>query len=129
VPTLRDVLDLVGGRVPLLVEPKSTVLWPALERAVLAALDGYAGDVAIQSFKRRTVLAIGRSDAPHAVGHLWHRAGLLPTPGLRVAFLGCHVDALPSRAVRRMAARLLPPIQIGGGVCHGLGKIDTRSSL
>ena len=101
VPTLREVLDLVEGRVPLLVELKSTVLWPALERAVLAALDGYAGDVAIQSFKRRTVRAIGRSDAPHAVGHLWHRHGPLPTPGLRTGFLGCHVDALPSRAVRR----------------------------
>ena len=25
----------------------------------------------------------------------------MPTPGLRAAFLGCHVDALPSRAVRR----------------------------
>ena len=37
---------------------------------MLAALDGYAGEVAIQSFKRRTVRALGRSDAPHAVGHL-----------------------------------------------------------
>jgi len=61
VPTLREVLDLVGGRVPLLVELKSSVLWPALERAALAALDGYAGDVAIQSFKRRTVRAIGNA--------------------------------------------------------------------
>jgi glycerophosphoryl diester phosphodiesterase len=100
VPTLREVLELVDGRVPLLVELKSTVLWPALERAALAALDGYAGDVAIQSFKRRTVRAIGRSDAPHAVGHLWHRHGV-PTPVVRASFLGCHVDALPSRAVRR----------------------------
>jgi glycerophosphoryl diester phosphodiesterase len=100
VPTLREVLELVDGRVPLLVELKSTLLWPALERAVLAALDGYAGDVAIQSFKRRTVRAMGRSDAPHAVGHLWHRHGM-PAPGVRAGFLGCHVDALPSRAVRR----------------------------
>jgi glycerophosphoryl diester phosphodiesterase len=100
VPTLREVLELVDGRVPLLVELKSTVLWPALERAALTALDGYAGDVAIQSFKRRTVRAIGRSDAPHAVGHLRHRHGV-PRPGVRAEFLGCHVDALPSRAVRR----------------------------
>ena len=35
----------------------------------------------------------------------------------------------PSRAVRFCAASLLPPIQMGGGVCHGLGKTVTRSSL
>jgi glycerophosphoryl diester phosphodiesterase len=100
VPLLREVLDLVAGRVPLLVEPKPTLLWPALEREVTRALDGYAGELAIQSFKRRTVLALGRSDAPHAVGHLVRRGGVT-AGGVRAAFLGCHVDALPSRGVRR----------------------------
>jgi glycerophosphoryl diester phosphodiesterase len=100
VPMLREVLDLVGGRVPLLIELKSSVLWPALERAVLEALDGYAGEVAIQSFKRRTLRELERQGAPHAVGHLWRRLGR-PAGGVEPAFLGCHVDALPSRAVRR----------------------------
>jgi glycerophosphoryl diester phosphodiesterase len=100
VPLLREVLDVVDGRVPLLVELKSSLLWPALERAVIEALDGYAGDIAIQSFKRRTVRALDRSDAPHAVGHLWPRLGV-PATGVRAGFHGCHVDALPSRAVRR----------------------------
>lgn len=100
VPLLREVLDLVHGRVPLLVELKPTLLWPALERAVTQALNGYAGEVAVQSFKRRTVLALGRSDAPHAVGHLVRRSPLTAA-GVRAAFLGCHVDALPNRVVRR----------------------------
>ena len=39
------------------------------------------------------------------------------------------IQPSPTRAVRLMAASLLPPIQMGGGVCQGLGKIVTRSSL
>ena len=100
VPLLREVLDVVHGRVPLLVELKPTLIWPALERAVTRALDGYAGELAIQSFKRRTVRALDRSDAPHAVGHLVRRGGVAAS-GVRAAFLGAHIDALPSRAVRR----------------------------
>jgi glycerophosphoryl diester phosphodiesterase len=101
VPLLRDVLDLVDGRVPLLIELKSSVLWPALERAVLAALHGYHGDVAIQSFKRRALRTLDRCDAPHAIGHLRRRGTLPAPPGVRTAFLGCHVDAVAGRAVRR----------------------------
>ena len=43
------MLRLVAGRVPLLIELKSSPLWPALERAVLDALHGYEGELAIQS--------------------------------------------------------------------------------
>jgi glycerophosphoryl diester phosphodiesterase len=99
VPLLREVLELVGGRVPLLVELKAGAPPAALERAVLEALDGYAGEVAIQSFKLRTVRELDRSEAPHAVGHLWRRRTV--APGDRVAFVGCHVDGVPRRAVRR----------------------------
>lgn len=100
VPLLRDVLELVGGRVPLLVELKAGAPPSALERAVLQALDGYAGDVAIQSFELRTVRELDRAEPPHAIGHLWHRH-MLPTTGSRVAFVGCHVDGVPRRAIRR----------------------------
>src|SRR4051794_26055161 len=57
VPLLAEVLELVGGRVPLLVELKSGAPAATLERAVLRVLDGYPGEVAIQSFKLRTVRA------------------------------------------------------------------------
>src|SRR4051794_22662875 len=100
VPLLGEVLELVGGRVPLLIELKSGAPPTALERAVLAALDGYAGDVAIQSFKLRTVRELDRCEPPHAIGHLWHRR-TVPAAGDRVAFVGCHMDGLPRRAVRR----------------------------
>jgi glycerophosphoryl diester phosphodiesterase len=98
VPLLRDVLELVDGRVPLLVEVKAGAPYPALERAVLGALDCYAGEVAIQSFKPRMLRELDRAEAPHAIGHLWRRRAPLAT-GPRIAFLGCHLDGLSSRAV------------------------------
>jgi len=100
VPLLREVLELVDGRVPLLVELKAGVPGAPLERTVLDALDGYGGEVAIQSFKRRTLRELDRAEAPHAIGHLRRRRSPLAT-GPRIAFFGCHVDGLSTRAVRR----------------------------
>ncbi|HEX9887853.1 MAG TPA: glycerophosphodiester phosphodiesterase family protein [Nitriliruptorales bacterium] len=56
VPTLGDVLDLVGGRVPVMVELKSfdRRVGP-LERAVLDRISGYRGGVAVASFNPATV--------------------------------------------------------------------------
>jgi glycerophosphoryl diester phosphodiesterase len=100
VPLLRDVLALVGGRVPLLIELKPCALGPVLERAVLRALWRYRGEVAIQSFRRRSVKHLGRVDAPHAVGHLWRRV-YVHGARVRPAFYGCHVAAAGRAAVRR----------------------------
>lgn len=66
IPTLREVLGLVGGRVPLLLELKeqSRVMGPvdgALERAVAEALQGYDGPVAVMSFNPASVIAFGQA--------------------------------------------------------------------
>lgn len=60
IPTLRDLLALVAGNVPLLIELKSDKDKPAgspsvrdLCRAVRRDLDGYAGPVAVMSFDPR----------------------------------------------------------------------------
>lgn len=68
VPTLREVLDLVAGRVPLLIEVKdqSHELGPVeglLEEATVAALRGYSGPVALMSFNPHSVMAL-RDAAP-----------------------------------------------------------------
>jgi glycerophosphoryl diester phosphodiesterase len=100
VPLLCELLELVDGRVPLLIELKAGAPPTALEHAVLEALRGYHGEVAIQSFKLRTVRELDRRDAPHAIGHLWHRRTVV-SGAERVAFVGCHVSGAPRRAVRR----------------------------
>lgn len=63
IPTLADVLDLVGGQVPLLVELKDqhgqmAVTDGVLEAAVAADLTGYTGDVALMSFNPNSVLRL-----------------------------------------------------------------------
>ena len=51
IPTLGDVLDLVDGRVPLLIEIKSRQRRVGkLEARVASLLDGYTGEAAVQSF-------------------------------------------------------------------------------
>lgn len=102
VPRLRDVLHLVAGRVPLLVELKAGGVAPQLERAVVEALRDYRGDVAMQSFRRRSVWHLERYEVTHAVGHLSRRR---PLPAVvRPAFYGCQVEGLPNRAVARRRA-------------------------
>lgn len=65
IPTLRQVLAEVGGRVPLLIEIKdqSGVMGPTnglLEQATAAALQGYAGPVAVMSFNPSSVAQMAR---------------------------------------------------------------------
>jgi glycerophosphoryl diester phosphodiesterase len=63
------VLDLIGGKVPLLIEIKdqSLVMGPTdgrLEAATAEALKGYTGDVALMSFNPASVAHMARL-APH----------------------------------------------------------------
>ena len=65
IPTLAEILALVGGRVPLLVEVKDQdgALGPdvgPLEARVAALLAGYGGPVAVMSFNPHSVAAFGR---------------------------------------------------------------------
>lgn len=63
IPTLAEVLALVAGKVPLLIELKDQTLRMAetdgkLEEATAAALSGYDGPVAVMSFN------------PHCMAHM-----------------------------------------------------------
>ena len=60
IPTLSEVLALVAGRVPLLIELKDQdgdmgINTGGLEEAAVAALQGYQGDVALMSFNPHSV--------------------------------------------------------------------------
>lgn len=63
IPDLPEVLRIVAGQVPLLIELKDQdgAMGPrvgALERATAQALMGYAGDVAVMSFNPHSVAAM-----------------------------------------------------------------------
>lgn len=71
IPTLAEILRLVDGQVPVLVEIKDQTLRPdpsigPLESAVAAALAGYDGPVAVMSFNPDSMAAFARH-APETV--------------------------------------------------------------
>jgi glycerophosphoryl diester phosphodiesterase len=71
IPTLTEVLHLIAGRVPLLIEIKdqTLVMGPTdgrLEAATADALEGYTGDIALMSFN------------PHSIAHMARLAPHLP---------------------------------------------------
>jgi glycerophosphoryl diester phosphodiesterase len=74
IPTLSQVLDLIGGRVPLLIELKDQTLTMGetdrrLEAATAAALRGYTGPVALMSFNPASVAHMARlaPDLPRGI--------------------------------------------------------------
>ena len=68
IPTLSELLALIAGKVPLLIEIKSRreVRFAPLCFAVRRALEGYRGPVAVMSFDPRAVRWFARH-APHLV--------------------------------------------------------------
>ncbi|WP_113911116.1 glycerophosphodiester phosphodiesterase family protein [Roseovarius dicentrarchi] len=74
IPTLAEVLALVAGRVPLLVEVKDQhgqmgAVDGVLERAVARDLAGYDGPVAVMSFNPHSVIALKQAapDVPRGI--------------------------------------------------------------
>jgi len=93
IPTLPDVLDLVAGQVPLLIELKDQSGGTGdapdeLERSVARALDGYGGPVAVMSFN--SVM----------VANLAKRAPLVPRGLTTEAF---HEGDFPSTGIDNLA--------------------------
>lgn len=65
IPSLPEILSLVAGRVPLLIEVKDQTLTPGgsigpLEQATARALAGYTGPVALMSFNPDSVAALAQ---------------------------------------------------------------------
>ena len=55
IPTLAEVLKVVDGRVPILIEIKNMGKVGELEKAILKALEGYKGEYAVESFNPYTL--------------------------------------------------------------------------
>jgi glycerophosphoryl diester phosphodiesterase len=120
IPTLRDLLELVAGRTPLLIELKSRREHPVspLCRAVLRDLEGYRGPHAVMSFDPRvghwfaghspaTVrgLVVSEANARTFGASIKRRLALWRA---RPDFLAYDVRDLPSRFAAAQRARGLP---------------------
>ena len=88
IPTLQQVLDLVAGKVPILIEFKTDAPKYALERAALPILQNYQGAFAIQSF------------SPHSLHFFKKNAPTIPRGQLISS-------KLPSTIIERYTAKHL----------------------
>lgn len=120
IPTLRDMLDQVAGKVPILLElkidPDHTVT--VLCRAVRRELEGYGGKVAVMSFDPRIGAWFARK-APHILrglvvteqdrrtlsAHVHRHRALWQA---KAQFLAYDIRDLPSRFAKGQRARGLP---------------------
>ena len=120
IPTLRDLLDMVGGEVPLLLEIKSDRQrsMSPLCLSVRAELDGYGGPVAVMSFDPRVPAWFARREPQilrglvvteetdrGALGTAKRELALLQS---RAQFVACDIRDLPSRFAARAQKRGLP---------------------
>jgi len=120
IPRLPEILDLVGGKVPILIEAKTRrMLVAPLCRAVRRALEGYGGETGVMSFNP----AVGRwfrRNAPHIARGLIimgekDRHGFAALRGriarrlslwqARPDFLACDIRDLPSAFAARQRQR------------------------
>lgn len=88
IPTLRKMLDLVKGQVPLVIELKGIDAEQddGYVEAVLEVLDGYEGKVALMSFDFHLLRALKAADCPYPVG--------LTAEGVRQEDLANHGEAM-----------------------------------
>lgn len=109
IPTLRDMLNLVAERVPLLLELKTDGKRPVgpLCRAVRRDLEGYAGPVGVMSFDPRVArwfaqrqpelargLVVSEQNARTLIGAVRRRLAVFHA---KPDFIACDVNDFPSR--------------------------------
>jgi len=87
IPTLPEVLDLIAGRVPLVIEIKDQdgAMGPnvgALEQATAQALRGYTGEIAVMSFNPHSVACLAKllPDVPRGIVTSAYRYDDWPLP-------------------------------------------------
>ncbi len=88
IPTLRQMLDLVKGKVPLVIELKgiNAEQDDGFVEAVLEVLEGYEGKVALMSFDYHLLRALKIAGCPWPVG--------LTAEGVKPESLAAHQEAM-----------------------------------
>lgn len=119
VPRLSEVLALVDGRVPLLIEVKDQdgAMGPdvgPLEAAIARDLAGYTGDVAVMSFN------------PHSVASFAHHAPDVPRGLTTCAFDSAHWPLVPA-ARRSQLAEIPDFVAVGASfISHGMRDLSMQ---
>lgn len=119
IPTLLEVLELVDGQVPILIELKTDKLFNRLiERKTLELLADYQGEFALQSFNRFTVRWL-QKNCDETIGQL-AEASLAPKPINYILeyvqlnkmhkpdFIGYDINLFPNKTVAYFKQKGIP---------------------
>lgn len=83
IPLLKDILSLINGAVPVIIELKYDAPVGALEKALLPILDKYEGDYALKSFDPRIVRNLRNYFRDVPVGQLYSNEIFKDVSGLK----------------------------------------------
>jgi glycerophosphoryl diester phosphodiesterase len=129
IPSLRQVLELINGRVPIVIEIKPNIPAKLIGPAVLAELEDYRGKFAVKSFDPRIVGwfqcrapeiprgLIAATDKFYRFYHInWPvRMFLLSTVSVllcRPDFLSYQFEGLPNKLIKFWQQRLKVPLLV-----------------
>jgi len=124
VPTFKEVLDFVGGRVPLLIEIKRNKGSRGIEKKVLETLKDYKGKFAIQSFHPMALRKIRKIDPSIYCGLLSSKLTEMKMLRIKKAavrnarlfflakpdFVSFEINSFPNDRVKRFREELKLPI-------------------
>ena len=114
IPTLREVLELVKGKVPILIDLKNYTIHKELEKTLVAMLKEYNGCVALQSFNPFTVRWL-KAHTKYSTGYLVSRYNylyffnyFLMNEKNSIDFLTVDKKLLNSKYFRRLSQKNIP---------------------
>jgi len=124
VPTFKEVLDLIAGKVPLLIEIKRNKGSRGIERIVLDALKDYKGKFAIQSFNPMALRKVRKIDPSIYCGLLSSKLTEMKMLRIKRAavrnarlfflakpdFVSFEINSFPNDRVKRFREELQLPI-------------------
>jgi len=124
VPTFREVLDCVAGRVPLLIEIKKNKGSRGIERIVMDMLKDYKGEFAIQSFHPMALRKVRKIDPTIYCGLLSSKLTEMKMLRIKKAavrnarlfflakpdFVSFEINSFPNDRVKRFREELQLPI-------------------
>lgn len=103
IPTLLDVLELVNGSVPLLIELKTIAKKGIFESKVAELLDNYKGEYAIQSFNLKSLKWFYKNRKNVAIGYLMGKKNYRKEHFFRkYDFINIHYGLLEDKKIRKM---------------------------
>jgi glycerophosphoryl diester phosphodiesterase len=117
IPTLTDTLELVAGRVPIVIEMKDNGERNSrLARAVADDLQHYGGPVAVMSFEHDLLAAFKKTGSAAPFGLTAEGIGTNALAehdkalDLGISFASYHVKGLPNAFVKRLRGELSMPV-------------------